>query len=141
MLIPGPTEHCDPVGTSHTRREIDAMSAFIEKSIAAALVAALLIAPGHAMAADAMKLASHSVDADAGTTVRFADLDLSKPEGLARLYARISRTARDICGDADGRSSLKERCIAKTIEDAVNRINRPPLTALHTEHLKHALGS
>ena len=117
------------------------MSVIIEKSIAAALVAALLIAPGHAMAADAMKLASQSLDADAGTTVRFADLDLSKPEGVARLYARISRTAHDICGDADGKTSLNERCIAKTIEDAVNRLNKQPLTALHTEHLKHALGS
>ncbi len=117
------------------------MSAVIEKSFAAALIAVLLIAPGYSMAADATKFASQSSDTSAGTTVRFADLDLSKPEDLARLYARISRTARDICGDADGRTSLKGRCIAKTIEDAVNRINKPPLTALHTEHLKHALGS
>jgi UrcA family protein len=117
------------------------MSAVIEKSFAAALVAALLIAPGHPMAADAVKLASQSVDTGAGTTVSFVDLDLSKPEGVARLYARISRTARDICGDPDGRMSLNERCVAKTIENAVKRLNRPPLTALHTEHLKHALGS
>jgi len=117
------------------------MSAVTEKSIAAALIAALLIAPGHPMAADAMTFASQSVGTNAGTTVRFADLDLSKPEGVARLYARISRTAHDICGDADGKTSLNERCIAKTIEDAVNRLNKQPLTALHTEHLKHALGS
>jgi UrcA family protein len=108
------------------------MSAVIEKSIAASLIALLLIAPGYTVAADAT---------NPGTTVRFADLDLSKPEGVARLYSRISRTAHDICGDADGRTSLNDRCIAKTIEDAVNRINKPPLTALHTEHLKHAMGS
>jgi UrcA family protein len=141
MLPPGPAEHRGSVGKSHTRREINVMSVIVEKSIAAALVAALLIAPGHAMAADAMKLASRSVDADAGITVRFADLDLSKPEGVATLYARISRTARDICGDADGKMSLNERCVTKTVENAVNRLNRPQLTALHTEHLKHALGS
>jgi UrcA family protein len=141
MLVPGPTEHRGSVGKSHTRREINAMSVIIEKSIAAALVAALLIAPGHAMAADAMKLASQSLDADAGTTVRFADLDLSKPEGVATLYARISRTAHDICGDVDGRMSLNEKCVAKTVENAVNRLNWPLLTALHTAHLKHALGS
>jgi UrcA family protein len=117
------------------------MSAIIEKSFAAALIAALLIAPGHSMAADATKLASQSVDMNAGTTVHFADLDLSKPAGVARLYGRISRTAHDICGDANGSMSLRDRCIARTIEDAVNRINKPPLTALHTEHLKHTLGS
>ena len=117
------------------------MTAVIEKSIAAALIAVILIGCGHPMVAEAMEPLPQSVDSNAGGTVRFADLDLSKPEGVARLYARISRTARDICGDADGRTSLKGRCIAKTIEDAVNRINKPPLTALHTEHLKHALGS
>jgi UrcA family protein len=117
------------------------MSAVIEKSIAAALLAVLLTAPGPSMAADAMKLSAQSVDTNAGTTVRFSDLDLSRPEGVARLYARISRTAHDICGDANGRTSLKDRCIARTIEDAVNRIDKLPLTALHTEHLKHALGS
>jgi UrcA family protein len=117
------------------------MSAVIEKSIAAALIAVLLTGAGPSMAADAMRLSSQSVDANAGTTVRFADLDLSRPEGVASLYARIRRTAHDICGDANGSTSLKDRCIARTIEDAINRINKPPLTALHTEHLKHALGS
>jgi UrcA family protein len=126
-------------------KEINAMTAVIEKSITAALIAALLIAPGHPMAADAMQLAPRSVATNSGTAVRFADLDVSKPEDVARLYARISRTARDICGrsnaDGDGRMSLEERCIAKTIEDAVSRINRPMLTALYAEHLKRALGS
>jgi UrcA family protein len=117
------------------------MSAITEISVAAALIAVLFIAPGPSMAADAMKLTSQSVDTNAGTTLRFSDLDLSKPEGVARLYARISRTAHDICGDANGRTSLKDGCIARTIEDAVSRIDKPPLTALHTEHLKHALGS
>lgn len=117
------------------------MSAIIEKSIAAAFIAVLLIAPGYSFAAGAITFASQSGGANDGTTVRFADLDLSKPEGVARLYARISRTARDICGDADGSMSLKQKCVAKTIEDAVSRINKPLLTALHTEHLKHSLGS
>jgi UrcA family protein len=124
------------------QEERNAMSALIEIFIALPLVALLLlVAPGPSMAADAMKPASQSVYTDAGTTIRFADLDLSKPQGVATLYARIRRTAHDICGDADGRYSLKERCIARTIEDAVSRINEPPLTALHTEHLKRALGS
>ena len=117
------------------------MTADIEKLIAAALIAVSLIACGHAVAADAVKLAPQSVDTDAGTTVRVADLDLSKQQDVARLYARVSLAARDICGDGNGRMSLEKRCIAKTIDDAVSRINRPTLTALHAEHLKRALGS
>jgi UrcA family protein len=121
------------------QEEKNAMTADIEKLIAAALIAASLIACGHAMAADGMK--PQSVDTDAGTTLRVVDLDLSKPQDVARHYARVSLAARDICGDGNGRMSLEKRCIAKTIEDAVSRINRPTLTALHAEHLKRALGS
>jgi UrcA family protein len=123
------------------KQEINAMTAIIEKPFAVALIAALLMAPGYSMAADATELPSHSVDMNAGTTVHFADLDLSKPAGLARLYERISRTASDICGAANGSTSLRERCMTRTIEDAIDRINKPPLTALHAEHLRHAVGS
>lgn len=121
------------------------MTAVIEKSVAAALIALTLIGSGYPMAAKAMRAAPQSVDTDPGITVRFADLDLSKPEGVATLYGRINRAARDICGpsgaDGDGRMSLAERCITRTIEHAVTRINRPLLTALHAEHLKHTQGS
>jgi UrcA family protein len=125
--------------------DISAMTAVIEKSIGAALIALTLIGSGYPMTAKAMGPAPQSVGINAGITIRFADLDLSKPAGIATLYGRISRAARDICGpsgaDGDGRMSLKERCITRTIEDAVTRINRPLLTALHSEHLKHTQGS
>jgi len=74
------------------------MTAVIEKSIAAALIALTLIGSGYPMAAKAMGPAPQSVDINAGITVRFAGLDLSKPEGVATLYGRISQAARDICG-------------------------------------------
>jgi UrcA family protein len=110
---------------------------------------ALIAAPAWSLAADldlapSRSLASQPVDGPAGVRVRFADLKLSKPEDVARLYARISRVARDICGPGaaawDGRTSPMEKCIAQTIEDAVSRINSPPLIALHTAHRKRALG-
>jgi hypothetical protein len=58
---------------------------------------------------------------------------------------RISRAARDNCGtdavaDWDGRTSLLRKCTGQTIEDAVNRINKPLLTALHRERMNRMRG-
>jgi UrcA family protein len=117
------------------------MNALIKQSTAVTLIAISLIAAGRALAADTRALASQSVENKAGIRVRYADLDLSRPEDVSILYKRISRAARDNCGtDAaawDGRTSLLEKCIGQTIEDAVNRINKPLLTALHRERMNH----
>jgi UrcA family protein len=115
------------------------MNALIKQSTAITLIAISLIAAGRALAADPR--APQSVENKAGIRVRYADLDLSKPEDVSILYKRISRAARDNCGtDAaawDGRTSLLKKCIGQTIEDAVNRINKPLLTALHRERMNH----
>ena len=115
------------------------MNALIKQSTAITLIAISLIAAGRALAADPR--APQSVENKAGIRVHYADLDLSKPEDVSILYKRISRAARDNCGtDAaawDGRTSLLKKCIGQTIEDAVNRINKPLLTALHRERMNH----
>ena len=115
------------------------MNALIKQSAAVTLIAISLIAAGRALAADPR--APQSVENKAGIRVHYADLDLSKPEDVSILYKRISRAARDNCGtDAaawDGRTSLLKKCIGQTIEDAVNRINKPLLTALHRERMNH----
>jgi UrcA family protein len=118
------------------------MNALLKQSTAATLIAISLIAAGRALAADPR--APQSVENRAGTRVRYADLDLSKAEDISILYQRISRAARDICGtDAaawGGRTSLLKQCIGQTIEDAVNRINKPLLTALHRERMNRMRG-
>ena len=120
------------------------MNALIKQSTAVTLIAISLIAAGRALAADPRDFASQSVENKAGIRVRYADLDLSKPQDVSILYKRISRAARDNCGtDAaawDGRTSLLEKCIGQTIEDAVNRINKPVLTALHRERMNRMRG-
>ena len=117
------------------------MNALIKQSTAVTLIAISLIAAGQTFAADPKAPASQSVENKAGIRVRYADLDLSKPQDVSILYKRISRAARDNCGtDAaawDGRTSLLKKCIGQTIEDAVNRINKPLLTALHRERMNH----
>ena len=69
------------------------------------------------------------------STVRFADLDLSRPAGAAVLYQRIEAAARRVCGNpyvpqlAD---FVEQRnCRRATIDDAVQRISSPLLIALH----------
>ena len=119
------------------------MNALIKQSAAVTLIAISLIAAGRALAADPR--APQSVENKAGIRVRYADLDLSKPQDVSILYKRINRAARDNCGtDAaaawDGRTSLLKKCIGQTIEDAVNRINKPLLTALHRERMNRMRG-
>jgi UrcA family protein len=120
------------------------MNALIKQSTAVTLIAISLIAAGRALAADPRAPASQSVENKAGIRVRYADLDLSKPQDVSILYERVSRAARDNCGtDAaawGGRTSLLEECVGQTIEDAVNRINKPLLTALHRERMNRMRG-
>jgi UrcA family protein len=115
------------------------MNTLIKNSTSIALIAISLMTAGRALAADSGVPASQSVENKGGIRVRYADLDLSKPEDVSTLYKRIGRAARDNCGadpvSWDGRTSLLTKCIEQTIEDAVNRINKPQLTALHHEHV------
>jgi UrcA family protein len=65
--------------------------------------------------------------------VRFADLDVSHPEGAAVLYRRISAAAKRVCAPIESfRYSLVDRrdtCIDQAITNAVNTVNQPALFA------------
>jgi UrcA family protein len=68
--------------------------------------------------------------------VRFADLNLNTEEGARVLYGRIRAAAQKVCGT---RSSVWDArrwqawtdCYRATVDDAVGRINRPTLSAVH----------
>lgn len=115
------------------------MNAVIGKS-ALALTAALI---GTSMAhADRL---DHSVGSVPSITVRYGDLDISKPQGLHVLYARIKHAAKTVCGfDGIPRELAREHrsftCYRTALEDAVKQINQPTLTALHRAQTKPALG-
>jgi UrcA family protein len=72
--------------------------------------------------------------------VRFPELDLSKIEGVAALYSRLRSAARIVCepgGDELFASPLPDRaCIARAVDDAVAKINRPLLTHFHQVQTK-----
>jgi UrcA family protein len=70
--------------------------------------------------------------------IAFSDLDLSKPDDVAELYARINSAARLVCIDSSspwdaGRIETIKRCHAAVVGDAVAQINVPKLTALHEQ--------
>ena len=67
--------------------------------------------------------------------VRFPDLDISRIEGAAALYARLRGAARAVCEPLESREialAAKHRaCIDKAITDAVASVNRPLLSQYH----------
>src|SRR5690242_6432850 len=85
-----------------------------------------------------MSLVSVRTEAAASITVRFADLDLNRPEGARQLYARIRGAAERVCGTRVsawdyGRSREWKECYEATVEDAVRRVGRAAVTAVHRE--------
>ncbi len=71
------------------------------------------------------------------TTVSFADLNVSNPEGAAALYARIERAAREVCRPLEERyfkSAAHDACVHKAIADAVAKIDRPALFNVYNAH-------
>jgi UrcA family protein len=62
-------------------------------------------------------------------TVRFADLDMSKPAGAETLYDRIRSAARFVCR---GMTEIDAgKCRANAVEAAVEGVGSPLLTELH----------
>lgn len=75
-------------------------------------------------------------------TVKFADLNVSSPEGAAALYARIRSAAKSVCSPAESSypfSTAYSICVRKAIADAVTRVNRMELYTVYNQHNKPAL--
>jgi UrcA family protein len=68
-------------------------------------------------------------------TVKFGDLDISRPKGATVLYSRIRTAAEKVCSPYDRRGlSTKmhlNACIKKAVADAVTAVNAPALSAAH----------
>jgi UrcA family protein len=68
-------------------------------------------------------------------TVKFGDLDISRPQGAVALYGRIRSAAEKVCSPFEG-SGLSAKahldaCIHKAIADAVIAVNEPALLAVY----------
>ncbi len=84
-----------------------------------------------ALASSFCAVAAADPPSSARITVKYADLDIATPSGARKLYARIEAAAHNACGyfwfktDAD-----EARCVHNTIVNAVNKVNRPALSAV-----------
>jgi UrcA family protein len=65
-------------------------------------------------------------------TVTFQDLNVSTPDGVKALYARIHKAAVRVCNQSDPVLKLGEPdCILKTEAGAINKVNAALLTAYY----------
>ena len=64
-------------------------------------------------------------------TVKFADLNLSSPQGVEALYVRIHAAARRVCDQPAGEQAGIGRCMRKTEAEAIGKVNVPLLTAFY----------
>lgn len=77
------------------------------------------------------------------TEVRYGDLDLDKPAGVAQLYARLRVAAEQVC-DARFRPGTLvvapswRTCVAGALEQAVAAVDQPALTAYHAANTSQA---
>lgn len=115
------------------------MRALIKSAVALSLGATLL---GHSILASADHR-METVYAAPSVKVSYRDLDISKPWGLEVLYSRIQHAARGVCyldqaPQELARSHSARTCYRTAVNNAVNQINRPMLTALHRAKSKHA---
>jgi len=69
------------------------------------------------------------------TLVKYADLNVSSPQGAASLYARIRMAADKVCRPLDNNDPASKMrmysCIRKAIADAVTKVNQPALFAVY----------
>jgi UrcA family protein len=92
----------------------------------------------HADVAEDLRQFAHAEPADdprLHTAVKFADLDLTQPEGAAALYGRMHAAAEHVCASLQRseRTSIRRynACITEAISAAVTKLNRPVLTTYY----------
>jgi UrcA family protein len=75
--------------------------------------------------------------------VKYADLNVSTPQGAAALYGRIRWAAETVCRPLDGRDlasqSRKAACIDHAIATAVTQVNQPALFTVYNAKNKTPL--
>jgi UrcA family protein len=92
-----------------------------------------LASAGGSMLVDAAQ-ASNAFDTTPHKVVRFKDLNLNSPEGVAVLYSRIKSAAYDVCGSPyryDLSQFTSQICVKDAVTRAIVQINNPMLTSLH----------
>jgi len=78
-------------------------------------------------------------------TVKYADLNVSNPEGAATLYRRIAAAANNVCNSFEresvytGSQANLRACVHKAIADAVTKVGRPELFTVYNSKNRQPL--
>ena len=87
-------------------------------------------------------LAAAAVNDEAGpsVTVRYHDLNLNSPEGIASLYGRIRGAAGQVCRPLENRDLERKAawnyCFNHAVADAVRAVNNRTLSAYHWQRIR-----
>jgi UrcA family protein len=69
--------------------------------------------------------------------VKYSSVEIATPQGAAALYKRIRGAAAKVCAAYESDSLIGQvvwqRCIARTVANAVVAVHQPMLTALHEQ--------
>jgi UrcA family protein len=69
------------------------------------------------------------------TVVSYTDLDLSRQADAVKLYGRLKAASDQVCGGYEVRNlkmkRLRDACYHTALSDAVAKVDRPALNALH----------
>lgn len=81
----------------------------------------------------------HAAETIEQRVVQYGDLNLNSPQGVAKLYKRISSAARSVCGPSAPVSlsfiAAQRQCRAQAIAAAVQDVNNANLTAHHLQRI------
>jgi UrcA family protein len=103
-------------------------------------VAMIMFAGVSSLLLTELSAAAVSDDAAPSVTVRFHDLNLNSPEGVASLYARIRGAAEQVCRTLESRDLMRKSqsqdCFNHAVADAVKAVHSAPLSAYHWQRIR-----
>ena len=77
-----------------------------------------------------------------GVKVAYSEVDLASQAGAAEVYLKLKHAARKVCDVYTGPRTLQtqvaiNKCMDEAVADAVLKIDRPRLTALHAAETRN----
>ena len=103
-------------------------------------VAMIMFAGVSSLLLTELSAAAVSDDAEPSVTVRYHDLNLNSPEGIASLYGRIRGAAGQVCRPLENRELERKAawnyCFNHAVADAVRAVNNRTLSAYHWQRIR-----
>jgi UrcA family protein len=96
-----------------------------------------LFAATQAMSADPPTAARNANNPSSDIRIHYADLDLSKPEDVHKLYGRVVRAAKLVCGSPvsfGGSTARMQDCVDKTVAHTVKQLDKPALSTYYARN-------